>query len=332
MILLTSPWASTIIGPRRKCLHSLQFLLQPLAYIGAMPLGSIQLNGGVSGPAPGPSLGPRSNDIHIQTSDLGIASESPSSSPSPSTLQQQPASRTLVGISSGAPSLTMRQFFERVEAANGGHTGIADPGGARPTGADDNLSMRQLIERAAEYRAQAGNADQTAQGPGASGGHMQGAIMTFEDNGAVRVHPVRTRPTSGSGGAQRTVSGTIHTRVASENGGVSVHHPFVARLRDNSPQVSQRSPGTGPSPAGGSGISPQSETPVLGQQEYAVPQPTFRAQIHVQGLGGQGVQSDGISFSLGPSPSGELRVQQAPLQQGPVDARAGRSLLQASWC
>eukprot|EP00246_Nothoceros_aenigmaticus_P014451 TRINITY_DN5484_c0_g1_i7.p1 TRINITY_DN5484_c0_g1~~TRINITY_DN5484_c0_g1_i7.p1 ORF type:complete len:1102 (+),score=235.74 TRINITY_DN5484_c0_g1_i7:22-3306(+) len=297
-------------------------MIQPLAYhMGAMPLGAAQLNGGVLGPGPDAMLGPRSIDIHIQTSDPGLASASPSSSPSPSPLQQ-PASRTLVGITSGAPSLTMRQFFERVEAASGGHDGNVDPGAAvLAPGAEENLSMRQLIERAAEQRAQV---DQAAQGgSGGTGGQMQGAIMTFEDNGAVRVHPVRARPSTGPSGVQRTFSGmlhtgTIHARVASENGGVSAHNPFVARLRDHGSQAPQRPPPSGPSTTGAVGTAPQQENVGPGNQDHpaVVSQPTFRAQIHVQGLGGP--QPDGISISLGPSSNGEFRVQQVPPQQGPA--------------
>eukprot|EP00246_Nothoceros_aenigmaticus_P014450 TRINITY_DN5484_c0_g1_i5.p1 TRINITY_DN5484_c0_g1~~TRINITY_DN5484_c0_g1_i5.p1 ORF type:complete len:1041 (+),score=228.11 TRINITY_DN5484_c0_g1_i5:22-3123(+) len=240
----------------------------------------------------------------------------------PNPMMIQPASRTLVGITSGAPSLTMRQFFERVEAASGGHDGNVDPGAAvLAPGAEENLSMRQLIERAAEQRAQV---DQAAQGgSGGTGGQMQGAIMTFEDNGAVRVHPVRARPSTGPSGVQRTFSGmlhtgTIHARVASENGGVSAHNPFVARLRDHGSQAPQRPPPSGPSTTGAVGTAPQQENVGPGNQDHpaVVSQPTFRAQIHVQGLGGP--QPDGISISLGPSSNGEFRVQQVPPQQGPA--------------
>lgn len=143
---------------------------------------------GTLGPSPGVPGLPRSIHLHIHTIDPGTLIAVPSSSlsppPRPSSFEEH------VRVPAGG--FTVRQLLERADARNASHTGPApndSSGPARP-----NHSSTDTADGA--------NSGQGSLPAGPTG--MQGALMTFDENGAMRVVPVRSR------GAVHPPSGHLH--------------------------------------------------------------------------------------------------------------------------
>ncbi|OAE30455.1 hypothetical protein AXG93_2121s1290 [Marchantia polymorpha subsp. ruderalis] len=224
-------------------------MVQTGVALGALPVGTSQPSGGIVGP----TLGPRSINIHIHTSDLRLPSGAPSPSPSPSS-PQRPPPRAVAGVTPGAPGSNVRQVMERAEAGTAEH----------------GLTVRQIIERAeAVSAAQQANAEMNNQA--ASVGPVQGAIMTFNENGAMRVVPVRSRPAAGA-----------HINVTAGNPANDASATaLLARFQQQLESLQQR-PGPQSASADASSVGTHSSN-----QEPTVSLPPtslqpIRAQVHVQ--------------------------------------------------
>ena len=133
---------------------------------------------GTLGPSPGVPGVPRSIHVHIHTSDPGaliaVPSSSVSSPPRPFSYEEH------VRIPAGGTGFTVRQLLERADrnAAHGG-------------GASNDASGAGRANRSSNDGGEGANPVAGSLSSGPSG--MQGALMTFDENGAMRVVPVRSR-------------------------------------------------------------------------------------------------------------------------------------------
>ncbi|CAM6106813.1 unnamed protein product [Calypogeia fissa] len=280
-------------GPNPMMVQSLPS--QTGVALGALPSGTPQANGGIVGP----SLGPRSINIHIHTSDLRLPSPSPSATPPP----QQPPPRAVIGVTSGAPVLTVRNLIERADASNPEHA----------------LTVRQIIERAeAASGVQQGNADLNSQAT--AGGAVQGAIMTFNENGAMRVVPVRTR----------TAAVPIATSSHTGNEGDAMFQPLVARLQQQLGSAQHgRSGSTPPGSTTSAATNIAGSTSSGEHPPSSVSSPSVRAQVHIQAwapsiiqaLGGVHSQPGSSQVSSG-APVGET-VPPSTNGHGPIGGATG---------
>lgn len=134
---------------------------------------------GTLGPSPGVPGVSRSIHVHIHTSDPGALIAVPSSSLN--SAPRQFSHEELVRIPAGGAGSTLRQFLERADHL------IAPQSGAAPNDVGGSARPNRPRNEAADGANQApGSAP-----PGPSG--MQGALMTVDETGAVRVVPVRFR-------------------------------------------------------------------------------------------------------------------------------------------
>ncbi|BFI21165.1 large proline-rich protein BAG6 [Marchantia polymorpha subsp. ruderalis] len=175
------------------------------------------------------------------------------SGPNPMMVQRPPP-RAVAGVTPGAPGSNVRQVMERAEAGTAEH----------------GLTVRQIIERAeAVSAAQQANAEMNNQA--ASVGPVQGAIMTFNENGAMRVVPVRSRPAAGA-----------HINVTAGNPANDASATaLLARFQQQLESLQQR-PGPQSASADASSVGTHSSN-----QEPTVSLPPtslqpIRAQVHVQ--------------------------------------------------
>lgn len=134
---------------------------------------------GTLGPSPGVPGVPRSIHVHIHTSDPGaliaVPSSSVSSPPRPFSFEDH------VRIPAGGPGFTVRQLLERADPRNASHGG----------GAPNDASGPARPNRSSNDAADGANAVPGSLSSGPTG--MQGAFMTFDENGGMRVVPVRSR-------------------------------------------------------------------------------------------------------------------------------------------
>ncbi|KAJ7519059.1 hypothetical protein O6H91_20G021000 [Diphasiastrum complanatum] len=180
-------------------------LLPATVPLGAFSSGSAQPSGPGS-PWPGSGLGPRSVNIHIHTSDLGGFLSSASDG-SPPNNQQNSTGATATDTSS-----TLEQHLE---AAN--RVSNVDVGERAPAPQDNDRA-------ASSSGAQAGNTEPILQlSP------VQGAIMIMQENGAMRMLPMRTRS---AGVGVRPTTTTTTTEGAGTSG--MLFHPLIPRFQQPS--------------------------------------------------------------------------------------------------
>ncbi|KAL2614169.1 hypothetical protein R1flu_025861 [Riccia fluitans] len=272
-------------GPNPMMVQSVP--LQTGVALGTLPVGASQPSGGIVGP----TLGPRSINIHIHTSDLRLPSGAPSS-PTPSS-SQRPPPRAVAGVTSGAPALTVRQVTERTDAAN------------------VENGLRQIFIR--------GESANAAQQPGGetnpqtvTATAVQGAIMTFNENGAVRVVPVRTRPAATARGATSAGNGSNDVNPTT----------LLARFQQQLESLQQRSTPQTSAP-GSSTAGTNSSTQDTNASLPPTNVPPIRAQVHVQSWAPTFIHDTGFSQSLVYTPAtGEIVLQ--PQNQGAQPTTVGQ--------
>jgi hypothetical protein len=165
---------------------------------GAFPAGQSQPRPVTQVPSPAVTGPPRSVHIHIHTSDLGAVSalRSPSlSSPPP----QQSAEELAHGASGTPGGVTVHQMPER-----------ADPSGPSRTLPDTGIAIHTV-------NGGAGGTTGAFMPPAHTG--VQGAIMTFDEHGAVRVAPMNLPAGSTSGHLQGSFEASTPV------------HPLLARFQ-----------------------------------------------------------------------------------------------------
>ncbi|KAL3698961.1 hypothetical protein R1sor_016983 [Riccia sorocarpa] len=256
-------------GPNPMMVQSVP--LQTGVALGTLPVGASQQSGGIGGPA----LAPRSINLHIHTSDLRLPSGAPSS-PTPSS-SQRPPPRAVAGVASGAPGLAVRQATERTDGAN------------------MENGLRQILVNNA---AQQGSGETNPQG--ATAGAVQGAIMTFNENGAVRVVPVRTRTsaTARGGASAGTASNDLNA--------TTLLARFQQQLESLQQQRSTPHSSAPSSSTAGTNSSAQETNASLPSTNM----PPIRAQVHVQSWAPTFIQDTGFSQSLVYTPAtGEMLLQ-----------------------
>ena len=152
----------------------------PAQSAGGVAVGSgLPSSPGTLGPSPGVPGAPRSIHVHIHTSDPGALIAVPSSS-----VSAPPRAFSFeehVRVPAGGSGLSMRQLLERGDPRNAAHGGA---GANHGSGGG----------RANRWSNDGGNGANPVAGSLSSGpSGMQGALMTFDENGAMRVVPVRSR-------------------------------------------------------------------------------------------------------------------------------------------
>ncbi|CAK9252221.1 unnamed protein product [Sphagnum jensenii] len=138
----------------------------PMQTSAAFPVGRLQPRPVTLAPSPAVAGTPRSIHIHIHTSDVGAPSASPSPPPPPSAEEGG-------HVASGVPgSGTVHQVLA--------HTDVSGPSRTLP---DTGITIRPVNESA-------GGTAATPMPPAHTG--VQGAIMTFDEHGAMRIVPVHS--------------------------------------------------------------------------------------------------------------------------------------------
>jgi hypothetical protein len=138
----------------------------PMQTSAAFPVGRLQPRPVTLAPSPAVAGTPRSIHIHIHTSDVGAPSASPSPPPPPSAEEGG-------HVASGVPgSGTVHQVLA--------HTDVGGPSRTLP---DTGITIRPVNESA-------GGTAATPMPPAHTG--VQGAIMTFDEHGAMRIVPVHS--------------------------------------------------------------------------------------------------------------------------------------------
>ncbi|KAH9552024.1 hypothetical protein CY35_09G042800 [Sphagnum magellanicum] len=231
---------------------------RPLQMSGAFPAGQSQPRPVTQVPSPAVTGPPRSIHIHIHTSDLGAAStlRSPSlSSPPP----QQSAEELAHGASGTPGGVTVHQMPER-----------ADPSGPSRTLPDTGITIHTV-------NGGAGGTTGAFMPPAHTG--VQGAIMTFDEHGAVRVAPMNLPAGSTSGHPQGSFE--ANTPV----------HPLLARFQHQfagQPSMVSQNPAAVPL------VSQPAITPPVAVSRQ--PDPMTDSQ---QGAAGTGDRGSSISGSGG---------------------------------
>lgn len=170
---------------------------------------------GTLGPSPNAVGAPRSIHVHIHTSDVGASSASPS--PPLSSSSRQLSSEELARLAAGVPGLTVRQLLERVDQRTASQ--------ATSVSQDTGVIMRPNAETPEGASASVGIT------PNPAG--VQGAFMTFDENGAMRVVPVRSR----------TGSGHVHAHIPLNPSNsfdpllARFQHQFIARPASTTPHT-----------------------------------------------------------------------------------------------
>lgn len=183
---------------------------------------------GTLGPSPGVPGVPRSIHVHIHTSDPGaliaVPSSSVSSPPRPFSFEEH------VRIPAGGSGFTVRQLLERADPRNASHGG----------GAANDASGPARSNRSNNDAADGANSVPGSLPSGPTG--MQGAFMTFDENGGMRVVPVRSR------GAGHASSGNLGDPLLAR-----FQHQFNFRPASNPPNdapVAAAAAATYPPPSG----------------------------------------------------------------------------------
>nr|XP_024378995.1 large proline-rich protein BAG6-like isoform X6 [Physcomitrium patens]XP_024379003.1 large proline-rich protein BAG6-like isoform X6 [Physcomitrium patens]XP_024379014.1 large proline-rich protein BAG6-like isoform X6 [Physcomitrium patens] len=243
---------------------------------------------GTLGPSPGVPGVSRSIHVHIHTSDPGALIAVPSSSLN--SAPRQFSHEELVRIPAGGAGSTLRQFLERADHL------IAPQSGAAPNDVGGSARPNRPRNEAADGANQApGSAP-----PGPSG--MQGALMTVDETGAVRVVPVRFR-----GGVHPPSGNTVDPLVS------RFQQQFFVRPVSNSPNDTPVPAAANPVPPTSTDQSRQTDqasrnTP--GSEGDAVDLMNSLGPL-LQHLAGA-LQQPGASTSLQQQPNSETQQQQRP--------------------
>ena len=176
----------------------------------------------------GPSLGvpgvPRSIHVHIHTSDPGALIAVPSSSVSsplrPFSFEEH------VRIPAGGTGFSVRQLLERADPRSASHAGAAP----------NDVSGPARLDRSSNDAADGAHSVPGGLPSGPTG--MQGALMTFDENGAMRVVPVRSR------GAGHPASGNHVDPLLAR-----IQHQFNFRPASNPPNDTPVAPAMYPPPS-----------------------------------------------------------------------------------
>lgn len=172
---------------------------------------------GTLGPSPGVPGAPRSIHIHIHTSDPGALSNSP---PPSLTSAQRPFSSEEVVRNPAGPSGLVRQLLERASDTRSLQT---FGGGA----AQDDAVRPERLPVHAPNHPEGDNNNTPSAGPTA----VQAALMTIDENGTMRVVPVRSRGSGHHSNSFDPLLARIH------------QHQFVVRPASNNLPSDTATPG-----------------------------------------------------------------------------------------